>query len=144
MDELATTLILFAQRTQSALAGSSRSRFRGERQLLIAPSRKTTTSAHAAHARLDREAQNRCSTPDCRRSTRCDAWSTGGPDFDVTMQNCFATLMSDPQAALGAVVHDRVAGGGIHGATSITAAAIAPAASRHSSWGIAKARGQTP
>ena len=30
------------------------------------------------------------------------------------MQNCFAALMSDPQAALGAVVHDRVAGGGIH------------------------------
>ncbi len=30
------------------------------------------------------------------------------------MQNCLAVLMSDPQAALGAVVHDRVAGGGIH------------------------------
>jgi acyl-CoA synthetase (NDP forming) len=43
-----------------------------------------------------------------------DAWSTGGPDFDGTMEQCFETLMNDPQAALGAVVHDRVAGGGIH------------------------------
>ncbi len=30
------------------------------------------------------------------------------------MQNCFAALMGDPQAALGAVVHDRIAGGGIY------------------------------
>jgi acyl-CoA synthetase (NDP forming) len=30
------------------------------------------------------------------------------------MQRCFATLLGDPGAALGAVVHDRVAGGGIH------------------------------
>jgi acyl-CoA synthetase (NDP forming) len=29
------------------------------------------------------------------------------------MQRCFATLLADPNAALGAVVHDRVAGGGI-------------------------------
>jgi acetate---CoA ligase (ADP-forming) len=43
-----------------------------------------------------------------------DAWSTGGPDYHVGMQQCFATLMSDPGAALGAVIHDRVAGGGIH------------------------------
>jgi hypothetical protein len=30
------------------------------------------------------------------------------------MQKCFAALMSDPQAALGAVIHDRAAGGGIY------------------------------
>ena len=29
------------------------------------------------------------------------------------MQKCFAVLMSDPKAAIGAVVHDRAAGGGI-------------------------------
>jgi hypothetical protein len=36
-----------------------------------------------------------------------DAWSTGGPDYHVGMQRCFATLMSDAGAAVGAVVHDR-------------------------------------
>ena len=30
------------------------------------------------------------------------------------MQQCFATLMADPQAALGAVVHDRATDGGIY------------------------------
>ena len=40
-----------------------------------------------------------------------DAWSTGGPDYHVGMQQCFAALMADPNAALGAVVHDRISGG---------------------------------
>jgi hypothetical protein len=44
-----------------------------------------------------------------------DAWSTGGPDYHVGMQQCFATLMCDPAAAFGAVVHDRAPGGGIYG-----------------------------
>ena len=43
-----------------------------------------------------------------------DAWSTGGPDYHDGMQQCFAALMCDPGAAFGAVIHDRVAGGGIH------------------------------
>ena len=43
-----------------------------------------------------------------------DAWSTGGPDYHVGMQKCFSTLLADPGAAIGAVIHDRVAGGGIH------------------------------
>ncbi len=50
----------------------------------------------------------------CRRSTR----STPGARADLTttrtMAECFATLMSDPQAAFGAVVHDRAASGGIY------------------------------
>jgi hypothetical protein len=40
-----------------------------------------------------------------------DAWSTGGPDYHLGMQKCFAALMADPGAALGAVVHDRISGG---------------------------------
>jgi acyl-CoA synthetase (NDP forming) len=36
-----------------------------------------------------------------------DAWSTGGPDANLGMQRCFAALLGDPGAALGAVVHAR-------------------------------------
>jgi hypothetical protein len=43
-----------------------------------------------------------------------DAWSTGGPDYHGGMQRCFVALMSDPGAAFGAVIHDRVCGGVIH------------------------------
>ena len=114
MDELATTLILFAQPHAVGAGGLvSIHDSGGERQLLIDLAEDcgvplthlSPTSTAKLEALLD---------PGLPAVNPLDAWSTGGPDFDVTMQNCFATLMSDPQAALGAVVHDRVAGGGIH------------------------------
>jgi acyl-CoA synthetase (NDP forming) len=114
MDELATTLILFAQPHPVGAGGLvSIHDSGGERQLLIDLAQDAgvplTQLAAASTASLESLLD-----PGLPAVNPLDAWSTGGPDFDATMQRCFATLMSDPQAALGAVVHDRVAGGGIH------------------------------
>jgi acyl-CoA synthetase (NDP forming) len=114
MDELATTLIMFAQPHAVGAGGLvSIHDSGGERQLLIDMADDAgvplTQLSPASTARLEKLLD-----PGLPAVNPLDAWSTGGPDFDSTMEQCFATLMSDPQAALGAVVHDRVAGGGIH------------------------------
>ncbi len=114
MDELATALILFAQPHRVGDGGLvSIHDSGGERQLLIdlASDRGVplTQLAPASTQQLESLLD-----PGLPAVNPLDAWSTGGADFDVTMQNCLAVLMSDPQAALGAVVHDRVAGGGIY------------------------------
>ena len=114
MDELSTSLILFAQPHALGDGGLvSIHDSGGERQLLIdlasdhgVPlTQLTPASTRNLESLLD---------PGLPAVNPLDAWSTGGPDFDVAMQNCLAVLMSDPQAALGAVVHDRIAGGGIY------------------------------
>ena len=43
-----------------------------------------------------------------------DAWGAGGPGADHIMQDCLAALMSDPNAAMGAVVHDRAPQGALY------------------------------
>jgi acyl-CoA synthetase (NDP forming) len=114
MDELATTLILFAQPHPVSAGGLvSIHDSGGERQLLIdladdarVPLTQLSPASTAKLAEL--------LDPGLPAVNPLDAWSTGGPDFHDGMQKCFAVLLSDPQAALGAVVHDRVAGGGIH------------------------------
>jgi len=114
MDELATSLILFAQPHPLGDGGLvSIHDSGGERQLLIdladdrgVPlTQLSPASTQHLESLLD---------PGLPAVNPLDAWSTGGADFDVAMQNCLAVLMSDPQAALGAVVHDRIAGGGIY------------------------------
>ncbi|HKX59831.1 MAG TPA: acetate--CoA ligase family protein [Steroidobacteraceae bacterium] len=114
MDELSTSLILFAQPHPLGDGGLvSIHDSGGERQLLIdlasdhgVPlTQLTPASTRNLESLLD---------PGLPAVNPLDAWSTGGPDFDVAMQNCLAVLMSDPGAALGAVVHDRIAGGGIY------------------------------
>jgi len=113
MDELATTLVLFAQPHPVGAGGLvSIHDSGGERQLLIdlaadegVPlTELTRASTRKLESLLD---------PGLPAVNPLDAWSTGGPDYHVGMQQCFATLMADPGAAIGAVVHDRVAGGGI-------------------------------
>jgi acyl-CoA synthetase (NDP forming) len=113
MDELATSLILFAQPHPLGDGGMvSIHDSGGERQLLIdladdhgVPlTQLSPASTRQLESLLD---------PGLPAVNPLDAWSTGGPDADVAMQNCLAVLMSDPQAALGAVVHDRAADGGI-------------------------------
>jgi acyl-CoA synthetase (NDP forming) len=113
MDELATALILFAQ-PHPIGAGSlvSIHDSGGERQLLIdlaADARVplaelTPATTRTLEAQLD---------PGLPAVNPLDAWSKGGPDYHVGMQQCFSALMTDPHAALGAVIHDRIAGGGI-------------------------------
>jgi acyl-CoA synthetase (NDP forming) len=114
MDELSTSLILFAQPHPIGDGGLvSIHDSGGERQLLI-----DLASDHGVPLTQLAPASTRqlesLLDPGLPAVNPLDAWSTGGPDFDVAMQNCLAVLMSDPQAALGAVVHDRIAGGGIY------------------------------
>ena len=115
MEQLRTALIMFAQPHPVAAGGLvSIHDSGGERQLLIDLAHDadlpltplTPQTTKKLEALLD---------PGLPPVNPLDAWSTGGPDYHVSMQNCFAALLCDPGAALGAVVHDRVAGGTIHG-----------------------------
>ena len=114
MDQLATALIMFAQPHPVGAGGLvSIHDSGGERQLLI-------DLAHDAQVPLTQ--LNAASTdklaalldPGLPVINPLDAWSTGGPDYHTGMQDCFSALMCDPDAAFGAVIHDRVASGGIH------------------------------
>ena len=114
MDELATTLILFAQPHAVGAGGLvSIHDSGGERQLLIDLAHDSgvplTQLSRASTAKLEALLD-----PGLPAINPLDAWSTGRADYHQNMEQCFGALMSDPQAALGAVVHDRVAGGGIH------------------------------
>ena len=107
MDELATTLIMFAQPHpvgEGALVSIHDSG--GERQLLIDLAEQTNTPlanvSQATSARLEALLD-----PGLPPVNPLDAWGAGGPDADTVMQECMAALMSDPAAALGAVIHDR-------------------------------------
>ncbi|MEX1993901.1 MAG: acetate--CoA ligase family protein [Steroidobacteraceae bacterium] len=115
MDELATALILFAQPHPVGPGGLvSIHDSGGERQLLIDLAADAgvplTELAPASTQKLEALLD-----PGLPAVNPLDAWSTGGPDYHVGMQQCFAALMADPGTALGVVVHDRVAGGGIQG-----------------------------
>ncbi len=114
LEELSTALILFAQPHAIGAGGLvSIHDSGGERQLLIdlahdaaVPLTELTPASTAALASM--------LDPGLPAVNPLDAWSTGGPDYDVGMQKCFSTLLADTGAAIGAVIHDRVAGGGIH------------------------------
>jgi acyl-CoA synthetase (NDP forming) len=114
MDELATTLIMFAQPHRVAdggLVGLHDSG--GERQLLIDLADRTGVAlaeiSPATTSKLEELLD-----PGLPAVNPLDAWSTGGPDYNLTMQACFAALLSDPDAALGAVVHDRGPHGSVY------------------------------
>jgi acyl-CoA synthetase (NDP forming) len=115
MDELATALIMFGQPHGVGEGGLvSIHDSGGERQLAIDVADEmgvpftqlAPESVRALESTLD---------PGLPAVNPLDAWSAGGPDAHLKMQACMAALMSDPQAALGAVIHDRVApAGGIY------------------------------
>jgi acyl-CoA synthetase (NDP forming) len=114
MDEMATALIMFAQPHRvgaGGLVGLHDSG--GERQLLIDLADRTgvelTTISPATTKKLEDLLD-----PGLPAVNPLDAWSTGGPDYHLVMGQCFAALMSDPLAALGAVVHDRAPHGEIY------------------------------
>jgi acetate---CoA ligase (ADP-forming) len=114
MNELATALIMFAQPHPVASGGLvSIHDSGGERQLLI----DLTHDAQVPLTQISSATTNKLVSlldPGLPPVNPLDAWSIGGPGYHDGMQQCFAALMSDPEAAIGAVIHDRVAGGGIH------------------------------
>jgi acyl-CoA synthetase (NDP forming) len=107
MDELATAMIMFAQPHPVASGGLvSIHDSGGERQLAI----DLAHDMDVALAEIEPETEARLEElldPGLPPVNPLDAWSAGGPDADRIMEDCLATLMSDPNAALGAVIHDR-------------------------------------
>ncbi len=107
MHELATALMMFAQ--PHPVAGGSLVSIHdsgGERQLLI----DLAEDMNVPLASLEANTQTRLEElldPGLPPVNPLDAWGAGGPDADRIMENCLAALMSDSNAAMGAVVHDR-------------------------------------
>jgi len=114
MDELTTALIMFAQPHAVAEGGLvSIHDSGGERQLLI----DLADSMNVPMAQIEPETVNcleELLDPGLPPVNPLDAWSAGGPDSDHIMRECLALLMSDPNAAVGAVVHDRAPLSGIY------------------------------
>ncbi|HKX55225.1 MAG TPA: acetate--CoA ligase family protein, partial [Xanthomonadales bacterium] len=114
MDELATALVMFAQPHRVAAGGLvGLHDSGGERQLLIDLSDRMGVPLTEISAETTAKLEDLLD-PGLPAVNPLDAWSTGGPDYHLTMQACFAALMADPQAALGAVVHDRAPYGGVY------------------------------
>jgi acyl-CoA synthetase (NDP forming) len=107
MDELATALILFAQPHPVSPGGLvTLHDSGGERQLLI----DLAEDMGVALAEIGPQTESRLETlldPGLPAVNPLDAWGAGGPGADRLMQDCLTALMSDPGAAMGAVVHDR-------------------------------------
>ena len=107
MDELATTLIMFAQPHPVASGGLvALHDSGGERQLLIdLAERRNVPLAEISPATCQRLEQ--LLDPGLPAVNPLDAWGAGGPGSDQIMADCFSTMLTDDQAALGAVIHDR-------------------------------------
>jgi acyl-CoA synthetase (NDP forming) len=106
-DEWTTSLILFSQLGTVGPGGLvTLHDSGGERQLAIDlaadASVPLTTLAPATVAKL--EALLPAELP---AVNPLDAWSRGGAGAGDYMANCFSALLSDPGAAIGAVLHDR-------------------------------------
>jgi len=107
MDELTNAMIMFAQPhpvSDGSLVALHDSG--GERQLLI----DLADSMNVPMAHIETETESRLTElldPGLPPVNPLDAWGAGGPDYHYVMQDCLAALMSDPGAAMGAVVHDR-------------------------------------
>ena len=114
MDELATALIMFAQPHPVAAGGLVAIHDSGgERQLMI----DMAGHMDVPLTRVSKETVARLESlldPGLVAVNPLDAWSVGGSDADEIMTDCLGALMSDPGAAIGAVVHDRAPGGTIY------------------------------
>ena len=114
MDELTTALIMFAQPHRPAAGGLVAIHDSGgERQLLI----DLADRVHVPLAAISKDTEKKLADaldPGLLPVNPLDAWSKGGPDYHLVMEHCFATLMADENAGMGAVVHDRAPHGAIY------------------------------
>jgi acyl-CoA synthetase (NDP forming) len=115
MDEMTTALIMFAQPHEVAPGGLVTIHDSGgERQLLI----DLADRMNVPLARIGSRTVSRLEElldPGLPPVNPLDAWGAGGPGANRIMEDCLATLMRDPNAAMGAVVHDRAPMSGIYG-----------------------------
>ncbi|MFQ6005408.1 MAG: acetate--CoA ligase family protein [Woeseia sp.] len=114
MDELATAVILFAAFNPVGKGGLvALHDSGGEQQLLV-------DLADMERVPLTELSKNTVSElekvldPELSPVNPLDGWSRGGSDADERMTRCLTLLMQDPNAAIGALVHDRAPDGGIY------------------------------
>lgn len=114
MDELATALILFAEFSpvgKGSLVALHDSG--GEQQLMVDLAAiegvPLTELARATVSELEQVLD-----PELSPVNPLDGWSRGGTGSDERMTRCLTLLMQDPDAAIGALVHDRAPDGGIY------------------------------
>ncbi len=113
-DEWTTMLVLFAQLHPVGQGGLvTLHDSGGERQLMVDLADEAgvplTAITPATTAALEKALP-----PELPAVNPLDAWSRGGPGAGDNMANCFALLLSDPGAAIGAVVHDRAPYGKVY------------------------------
>jgi len=107
MDEFATTLIMFAQPHRVADGGLVCIHDSGgERQLLIDLAEQLDVPLAGMNKATTKRLQHLLD-PGLPSVNPLDAWGKGGPDAKKNMQDCLSAMMMDPDAAIGAVVHDR-------------------------------------
>ena len=107
MDQLATTLIMFAQTDQITQGDViSLHDSGGERQLMIdlADSLKVPLTKLQPSTITQLENLLDAGLP---AVNPLDGWGAGGPNASAMMADCFTALLADTGAALGAVIHDR-------------------------------------
>ena len=107
MDQLATTLIMFAQTDQITKGDVvSLHDSGGERQLMIdlADSLKVPLTKLQPSTITELEDLLDAGLP---AVNPLDGWGAGGPNASAMMADCFTALLADTGAALGAVIHDR-------------------------------------
>ena len=114
MTQLATALIMFAQPSPVADGGLvCLHDSGGERQLAI----DLAEQLQVPLTELEPSSVERLETlldAGLPAVNPLDAWGSGGADAAQTMSDCFTAILSDPGAALGAVIHDRAPGGEIY------------------------------
>ena len=114
MDELATTLIMFAQPHAVGDGGLVTVHDSGgERQLLVDLA-DTLRVPLAGISEQTRAKLRPLLDPGLSAINPLDVWNIGGADFDARVSACFAAMLQDEDAALGAVVHDRGPGGQVY------------------------------
>jgi len=107
MDELATTLMMFAQPHPVAAGGLvSVHDSGGERQLLIDLAEDMGVTLADIGSDTVKRLQDLLD-PGLPAVNPLDAWGAGGPGADGIMEACLVALMADPKAAMGAVIQDR-------------------------------------
>jgi acyl-CoA synthetase (NDP forming) len=114
MDELATTLILFAELPrvgEGSLVSLHDSG--GERQLMIDLADEAGVPLTALRDETVAKLEN-VLDPELLAVNPLDAWSRGGPDAGNQMADSLAAMMQDPGTAMGAVVHDRAPFGKVY------------------------------
>lgn len=114
MDELATTLILFAELPRVGEGGlATLHDSGGERQLIVDLADEAAVPLTELSAATVNELEG-ILDPELPAVNPLDAWSRGGPDSANQMANSLAAMMRDPGTAIGAVVQDRAPYGKVY------------------------------